>query len=178
MTNIVQDFTNKNSGASSQNVMPGNSTSFTFTLTPVGSTTFMSDVNLTVDGLPAGTTVTFSPVKVAAGGGTATVTMNVTTSSSLSARNGKPQGDPFSHDAPIALGILGLAGLGAARKYRCRMPRMLMVLLLLAGSLLPVAALSGCAGGYFAFKPTTYSVTVTGTEGTIQHAATATLVVQ
>lgn len=178
VTNIVQDFTNKNSGASSQSVMPGASTSYTFTLTPVGSTTFMSDVNLTVDGLPAGTTVTFSPAKVAAGGGTATVTMNVTTSNSLSTRNGKPQGDPFSHDAPIALGMLGLAGLGAARKYRRRMPRMLMVLLLLAGSLLPVAALSGCAGGYFGFKPTTYSVTVTGTEGTIQHAATATLVVQ
>jgi len=50
--------------------------------------------------------------------------------------------------------------------------------LLLAGSLLPVAALSGCAGGYFGFKPTTYTVTMTGAEGSIQHAATATLVVQ
>jgi hypothetical protein len=179
VTNIVQDFTNTNSGKTTQNIAPGQSTSYTFTITPVGSTTFMSDVNLTVDGLPAGSTVTFSPVKVAAGGGTATVTMNVTTTGSLSSRNGGPNGgDPLSHDAPIALGMIGLAGLGAARKYRRKMPRMLMVLLLLAGSLLPVAALTGCAGGYFGFKPTTYSVTVTGTEGSIQHSATATLVVQ
>jgi hypothetical protein len=55
---------------------------------------------------------------------------------------------------------------------------MLFTLLLLAGSLLPVAALTGCAGGYFTLKPTSYTVTVTGTEGTIQHSATATLVVQ
>jgi hypothetical protein len=176
--NVVQDFTNTNTGKASQSVMPGESTSYTFTIAPVGATTFMSDVNLKVEGLPEGSTATFSPVKVAAGGGSATVTLNVTTSSSLSARNSRPQRGPLSHDVPVALGMLGLAGLGAARKYRRKMPRMLMVMLLLAGSLLPVAALSGCAGGYFAFKPTNYTVTVTGSEGTIQHAATATLVVQ
>ena len=58
------------------------------------------------------------------------------------------------------------------------MPKIVLALLLMAGSLLPVAALTGCAGGYFTLKPTTYTVTVTGTEGTIQHSATATLVVQ
>lgn len=177
VTNVVQDFTNTNTGQASQSVMAGGSTSYTFTITPVGATTFMGDVNLTVQGLPAGSTTTFSPVKVAAGGATATVTLNVTTTGSL-ARNHKPSGNPLSHDAPIALGLLGLFGLGAVRKYRRKVPRMLMVLLVLAGTLLPVAALSGCAGGYFAFKPTSYTVTVTGTEGTIQHAATATLVVQ
>jgi len=45
-------------------------------------------------------------------------------------------------------------------------------------SLLPIAALSGCAGGYFTLNPQTYTVTVTGAEGPIQHAATATLIVQ
>jgi hypothetical protein len=55
---------------------------------------------------------------------------------------------------------------------------MLMLLVLTLGSLLPIAALSGCAGGYFALNPTTYSLTVTGTEGPVQHAATATLIVQ
>ena len=49
---------------------------------------------------------------------------------------------------------------------------------LVSYQLLPVAALSGCAGGYFTLTPTTYSVTATGTEGTIQHSATTTLVVQ
>jgi hypothetical protein len=74
--------------------------------------------------------------------------------------------------------MLGLAGLGTARKMRRKLPRSLMLLLLTLGSLLPIAALSGCAGGYFLPKPTTYSLTVTGTEGAIQHAATATLIVE
>jgi hypothetical protein len=177
VTNIVQDFTNTNSGKGSQSVMPGGSTSYTFTLAPVGATTFMDDVNLTVTGLPEGTNVTFSPANVSAGSASASVTMNVTTSSSLSAS--KDQHPLWPHrDAPIALGVLGLMGLGTLRKYRRKMPRMLVLLLLLAGSLLPVTALSGCAGGYFGFHPTTYSVTVTGAEGTIQHSATATLIVQ
>jgi hypothetical protein len=51
------------------------------------------------------------------------------------------------------------------------------VLLSLA-SLLPIAAMTGCAGGYFALDPNTYSIQVTGTEGPIQHTATTTLVVQ
>ena len=40
-----------------------------------------------------------------------------------------------------------------------------MLLVLTLGSLLPIAALSGCAGGYFTLNPTTFSLTVTGTEG-------------
>ena len=58
------------------------------------------------------------------------------------------------------------------------MPRLMMLLLLSIASLLPIAALSGCAGGYFTLTPTTYNLNVTGTEGTIQHTATTTLIVQ
>jgi hypothetical protein len=53
-----------------------------------------------------------------------------------------------------------------------------MLVLLTLGTLLPIAALSGCAGGYFTLNPTTYSLTVTGSEGAVQHAASATLIVQ
>ncbi|RSL17574.1 VCBS repeat protein [Edaphobacter aggregans] len=179
VTNIVQDFTYTVTGTKTQNIFPGDTTSFTFSVTPVGSTTFMSDLTMDIDGLPKGTTYTFSPAKIAAGSGTTTVTLNVTTSSTLTAANRVPAGTPTPRrGAPIALGVLGLLGLGAVRRHGRKMPRMLMVLLLFLGTLLPVAALSGCAGGYFTLTPTTYSVTATGTEGTIQHSATATLVVQ
>ena len=178
VTYIVQDFTNTVNGATSQNVFPGDTTSYKFDLAPLGATTFLSDLNLTVAGLPAGTTYTFTPTTIAAGSGTTSIVLNVVTSSSLSAQN-RVKGDPTSqHGLPIALGMLGLFGLGVVRKHGRRMPRMLMLLLLLLGSLLPVAGLSGCAGGYFTLTPTTYSVSVTGTEGSIQHTATATLVVQ
>ena len=176
---IVQDFTNTVNGTANQDLFPGDKTSYKFDLAPLGATTFLSDLNLTVTGLPPGTTYTFTPATIAAGSGTTSVVLNITTSSSLSAQNRIPKGDPMSqHGLPIALGMLGLCGLGVVRKHGRRMPRMLMVLLLLLGSLLPVVGLSGCAGGYFTLTPTTYSVNVTGTEGSIQHTATATLVVQ
>ncbi len=179
VTYIVQDFTNAVNGTANQNVFPGDKTSYKFDLAPLGANTFLSDLNLTVTGLPPGTTYTFTPATITAGSGTTSVVLDITTSSSLSAQNRMPKGNPMSQRGlPIALGMLGLFGLGVVRKHGRRMPRMLTVFLLLLGSLLPVAGLSGCAGGYFTLTPTTYSVSVTGTEGSIQHTATATLVVQ
>jgi CHASE2 domain-containing sensor protein len=129
--------------------------------------------------LPTGSTYTFTPATVAAGSGTTGVVLNVQTSSSLSARNSPSQGTRSSkNDLSVALGMLSLLGLGTMRKLRNKIPRTLMLALLALGSLLPIAALSGCAGGYFTLTPTTYTVTVTGVEGTVQHAATATLIVQ
>ena len=177
--NIVEDFTNTNSGPASQNIFPGATTTYNFTLAPVGATTFLNDLTVAVDGLPPGSTYTFTPSTIKAGSGPTQIVLNVQTSSSLSARNNVPQNGPSPrNEVPIALGMLGLVGLGAVRKLRHKMPRTLMLLVLTLGSLFPIAALSGCAGGYFTLNPTTYSLTVTGTEGPVQHAATATLIVQ
>jgi hypothetical protein len=177
--NIVEDFTNTNSGAASQNIFPGATTTYNFTLAPVGASTFLNDLTVAVDGLPPGSTYTFTPSTIKAGSGSTQIVLNVQTSNSLNARNSIPQNRPSPRNQlPIAVGMLGLVGLGAARKLRHKMPRTLMLLVLMLGSLLPIAALSGCAGGYFTLNPTTYSLTVTGTEGPVQHAATATLIVQ
>jgi hypothetical protein len=177
--NTVEDFTNTNTGAASQSMFPGATTSYTFTLAPVSATTFLNDVTVAIDGLPSGSTYTFTPSTIKAGSGSTQVVLNVQTSSSLSARNSLPKNSPSPrNELPIALGMLGLVGLGTVRKLRHKMPRALLLILLTLGSLLPIAALSGCAGGYFALNPTTFPLTVTGTEGPIQHAATASLIVQ
>jgi hypothetical protein len=177
--NLVEDFTNTNSGPASQNIFPGATTTYNFTLAPVGATTFLNDLTVAIDGLPPGSTYTFTPSTIKAGSGSTQVVLNVQTSNSLSARNSVPQNGPSSHNKlPIAAGMLSLVGLGAVRKLRHKIPRTLMLLMLALGSLLPIAALSGCAGGYFTLNPTTFSLTVTGTEGPVQHAATATLIVQ
>jgi hypothetical protein len=177
--NMVEDFTNTNTGEASQNIFPGATTTYTFTLAPVSATTFLNDVTVAVAGLPSGSTYTFSPSTIAAGSGSTQITLNVQTSSSLSARNSMPQNGSLPRsELPIALGMLGLVGLGAVRKLRHKIPRTLMLVLLTLGTLLPIAALSGCAGGYFTLNPTTYSLTVTGSEGAVQHAASATLIVQ
>jgi hypothetical protein len=175
---IVEDFTNTNSGLASQNVFPGATTSYDFSLAPISATTFLNDVTVTVTGLPPGSTYSFTPSTVAAGSGTTAVVLNVQTSSSLSAKNSQPRRTNSSNELSVALGMLSLLGLGTMRTFRKKMPRTLMLALLALGSLLPIAALSGCAGGYFTLTPTTYTVTVTGIEGTVQHAATATLIVQ
>jgi hypothetical protein len=179
MNYLVEDFTNTNTGAASQNIFPGASTTYKFSLAPITATTFLNDVNVTVTGLPPGSTYTFTPSSVAAGSGVTAIVLNVQTSSTLSAQNRQPASSPASrNELPIALGMLGLFGVGAIRKLRNKIPRSLLLLLLTLSSLLPIAALSGCAGGYFTLNPRTYTVTVTGAEGPIQHAATATLIVQ
>lgn len=178
VTNLVEDFTNVNTGAATQNIFPGAVTSYTFKLSPVGSSTFVSNLTLTVDGLPPGTVYTFSPASIAAGAAETSVVLNVQTSTSLNASNRNQPRTTGTGGIPIALGVLGLIGLGATRKRRQSIPRLLTLLLLAAASLLPIGALSGCAGGYFALTPTTYNISVTGTEGNIHHTATATLVVQ
>jgi len=176
---IVEDFTNTNSGPASQNIFPGATTSYNFSVAPISAATFLNDVTLTVTGLPPGSTYTLTPSTVAAGSGVTGVVLSVQTSNSLHAQSYPLQGIPDKrNELPIAVGMLGLLGLGTIRKLRKKMPRTLMLALLALGSLLPIAALSGCAGGYFTLTPTTYTVTVTGIEGAVQHAATATLVVQ
>ena len=179
LTNVVADFTNKATGTITQNMFPGGTTSYTFVLTPVGSSTFLTNTTLEIDGLPAGTTYAFSPAVIPAGAGPTTVTLTLTTSSSLSAQNHAPAAPGSDHPGlPIALSMLGLAGIGAIRRHRKQMPRLMMLMLLAIASLLPIAALSGCAGGYFTLTPTNYNIDVTGTEGPIQHTATTTLIVQ
>ena len=178
VANIVADFTNAATGTVTQKMFPGGSTSYTFVLTPVGSTTFLSDTSVTIEGLPEGTTYSFSPAVIKAGSGATTVTLTLTTSKTLKAESGAPEAPGSSHGVPITLAILGLAGMGAIRRHRKQMPRLMMLVLLSIASLLPIAAMTGCAGGYFALDPNTYTLKVTGTEGPIQHTATTTLVVQ
>ena len=179
LTNIVADFTNKATGTISHSLFPGDTASYTFVLSPVGSSTFLTSTTLDIDGLPKGTTYSFSPAVIPAGAGPTTVTLTVTTSKSLTAENHAPAVPGSSHPGlPIALSMLGLAGIGAVRRHKKQMPRLMMLALLAVASLLPIAALTGCAGGYFALNPTKYNIQVTGTEGPIQHTATTTLIVQ
>jgi hypothetical protein len=179
LTNVVADFTNKATGTTSYSIFPGDKATYTFVLTPIGSSTFLTSTTLDIDGLPKGTTYSFSPDVIPAGAGPTTVTLTITTSNTLSAQNHAPTTPGSNHPGlPIALSMLGLAGIGAIRRHRKQMPRLMMLALLAVASLLPIAALTGCAGGYFALNPTNYNIQMTGTEGPIQHTATTTLIVQ
>ncbi len=178
VANVVADFTNAATGTTTQKMFPGGTTSYTFLLTPVGADKFLSDTSVTIAGLPEGTTYSFSPAVIKAGSGATTVTLTLTTSKTLKAENHAPPAAGSGGGVTTTLAMLGLLGMGAIRRYRKQMPRLMLLVLVSLASLLPIAAMTGCAGGYFALDPNTYTLNVTGIEGSIQHTATTTLVVQ
>jgi hypothetical protein len=155
-----------------QTVQGGSVATYTVTLNGIGGD-FANAVELTVTGLPAGATASFNPSSVTPGANGASSTLSIQTQSQLALAEPRPM-----HKGPspwlAALLVVPLLGL----RRRLRNLRVMSCMLVLAATLLPTALLSGCGGGYFAITTQTYTVTVTGTSGSIQHTTTVTLTVQ
>ena len=187
---VVDDFSLTVPGGSSTTpsvtALPGGTATFTFTLSPVGSSTFLAPVTLTAVGLPAGATTNFSPVTILAGAGPTLVTLTVTllpqtgeltqpfighpATGPTVARNTKAHGMAL---APFALALLLLPFAGKVRKAGKRMRIFLPVLLLLA-ALGVATGISGCGTQ----NPAVYNVTVNATSGTLTHTTGFTLTLQ
>jgi sugar lactone lactonase YvrE len=170
----AQDFAIAPTGGTpSVPVVPGATASFTLALTP-GISGFSGAITLTATGLPAGATYSFSPATVTPGSALANSVLTVqTTKPVATARN-------LGGAAGITFALLFLP-LGVLRKKRealkkIRLLSVLGVLLLLGG----VAGLSGCgtSNGFFGQPAQSYTVTVTGTSGTLIHSTTVVLNVQ
>jgi len=193
---VVQDFnltlsiTGGSAGATTVTAQPGGTAVYTFTLSPVGSTTFPATVTLSASGLPAGATYTISPATLAAGAGSTTITLTIQLpqTAALNAQPGvRHAAEPAvmtrnnsSSKLPyLALAVLLLPFAGRMRRTGRKLGR-LLPLLLIAG-LAATAGLSGCASlsaGYFGQAPTTYTISVTATSGTLTHSTSVTLIVQ
>jgi hypothetical protein len=143
----------------SQIVSAGNTAAYTVTVDSAGGT-FTQAVALTATGLPPGATATFSPVQVTPGSAGAMSTMTVQTSV-LSALAHSPAA-PF---APM-IAVFSCLPLCLRKRTSSRL-RAVLGLIIIAGTM------QGCGGG-FALPGTSaqsenYTITVTGTSGTIQH---------
>jgi hypothetical protein len=185
---VLQDFTLGSLTPPAQTITPGQSASYNFSVLPVGSS-FTSAVSFSCSGAPVISLCTFTPNSVTPGNGSAAVVMNITTTSN-SANTFPGKDRVFFYALWLALpGLALLATSGHGRKHaKLTFPASLLGLLLLA-FLLPSCGGGGSNGGgggggggggqQQGTQPGTYTVTVTGTAGTLSHPApsTVTLVV-
>jgi hypothetical protein len=173
------DF-NLSASSSGNSVQPGSSATYTLTASAVGGS-FPDALSLSCSGLPSGATCSFSPSAITPGASQATTTLTIGTAESVSENMPFPQ-----RHAPVGalwaqLQGLGVVGLVLANgKRRSRKTVMLVLLLLMVLGLL---LLSGCAGGTGIApqnqnNPHTYTVTVTGKYGSLQHTIPVSLTIE
>ena len=160
-----------------ESIQPGSVAVFSLVVNPLGGS-YNNPVTLSATGLPPGATVSFLPAAVTPGSGGASSVMTIQTTTGLArlARPGPWRQSPVPLLALlVGVPLLGLAG--SFRRARKASGRWIIVALVVL-TLLPVLALSGCGGGYFGPAPKTYSITVTGTSGSLTESTTISLTVQ
>jgi hypothetical protein len=175
------DF-NLTTPSSQDTIKAGASATYTLSVSPVGGS-FSNTVSLNCSGLPANATCKFSPSAVTPGASGAPSTLTITTTtSSASATPALPSRSHGALAAWMQLQGLGLFGLmlAGSKKRAKRLPLFILLALLILGMLF----MFGCAGGT-GIAPqsgtgsgTTYTITVTGSSGTLQRSLPLTLTVQ
>jgi hypothetical protein len=168
---------------SSSTIKAGSTATFTVTVAPVGGS-FPNQVQMGCTGAPSTTTCTMTPSSVTPGSNPASVTITVATAaaSSKSATPSLPSQKPQAYAFWMQLQGLGLSAMVLIGSIRRRKRLVALVLLaLLASGLLFMTACAGGTGIVSGGKGTasgTYTVTIKGTSGSLQHSVPLTLTVQ
>jgi sugar lactone lactonase YvrE len=167
----MPDFTIAAAGGASQTVSAGGAASYTLTIAAQPAP-FTGVVYLSVKGLPAGSSATFSPPQTVPGTGSANVSLNVQTAAAVA--------DSAQRRMLLLAGLLLPLGLLVRRRRGVLSAMALMVCVLAMG------AISGCGARSIstaALRQQVISLQVTGTStnlagAVVTHSATLTLIVQ
>jgi hypothetical protein len=165
-----------NASTPTASVPPGAMAQFNIMVAPLGGS-YNNMVTLSATGLPAGAKYSFQPSAVMPGSAGAPSVLSIQTSSGLALLNSESR---RQNSLPMLALLAGVPLLGLAGRLR-RLSRPIgrcIFLGLAVLATLPIVAISGCGGGYFGPPPQTYTVTVTGTSGSLQETTTVTLTVQ
>ena len=150
-----------------QAVNPGSAANFNIQISSSGGT-FIDSVALSVTGLPAGFTGTFSAPSVTPGNAGATSVLTIQTASQYASIRGS-----LIPTAPVLVVLLLPPAWWMRRRLRpVQLPLALLLLFITC------LGLSSCAGGYFGPVPQSFTLTVTGAADSIQQSTTVTLNVQ
>lgn len=181
LTQVVEDFSLAlaTGSANSATIILGASTQFNLVVSPIGANSLAAPVALSVTGLPTNGSGSFAPTSVAGGAGITPIVLTVNapplTSSSLQ-RPTTPSRPWSRREAPAFLAVLLLP-----TGFLLRRRRTMLKLLLLFVGLAATTGLTGClsnqATGYYGNIPQTYTLTVSGTSGTLVHSVQVTLTV-
>jgi hypothetical protein len=177
VSQVVSDFTLAvaSSSSASATVAAGGTATYSLTISPSAGTTFPATATLTATGAPTGSIVTITPSTLPAGGSAANVTITIQVPASAAAlRMASVIGSGM---APMLAGIL-LLPLGAVRRRSGGRA------FIVSGGLfvlLTLGALIGCGNNTYARptpQPTTYTITLTATSGTVTNSTALQLTVQ
>jgi N-acetylneuraminic acid mutarotase len=153
-----------------QTVQPGGAATYSITVTAQNGT-FPNPVTLTASGLPAGATAIFSPPSVTPGSSSASSTLTIQTANPEAALTTKDSKWPLTASALSLIGMFFLPGK--------RRRRWITLTVLLLASLGAFTALTACGGGFgFTSSATSYTITITGSSGSVQQTTTVPLTVE
>lgn len=167
------------SSQTKQTMTNGSSVIYSLTVSPIGGP-FPDSIDLACQGAPAQTTCSLSPSTVS-GSKAVTVTLTVKTTATHAELRPLHPGNGQFYAVLVQLQGLGLFGVVASgsKRWRKKLPFLILFTILLAGLLFMTACAGGTGiGSQTGPTPGTYTITVSGTSGTLRHTLPLTLTVQ
>jgi hypothetical protein len=164
----------------SATVSAGGTATYHLTVAPSSGSAFPAGVTLSASGGPTGSTITITPQTIAAGdpATNVTVAIRVPAASAAVYRSSAHRSNTWA--LGLLLPLIGALVLPFGNECRAPARRRALFTVFLMMALVPAVAMLGCGDSHTTtpVQPTSYTVTVTATSGSVSHSTTLSLTVQ